>query len=79
MSKTTIVKSSELGSNCWLAKRFIEGVSRCPRVMECKYPEKKTCKAVDTEIGYLKDALKKTAEQTKAKIFQLERERAGLK
>jgi hypothetical protein len=78
MSKTTIVKSSELGGNCWLAERFIEGVSRCPRVMECNYPKKKTCKAVDAEIAYLKDELKQTAEQTKAKIFQLERERAGL-
>ena len=52
MVKTAIVSSKELGTNCWLACRFLEG-GRCLRVMRCNYPEKRTCKAVDTEISYL--------------------------
>lgn len=46
-----IVKSSELGTNCWLPVRFCGG--RCQRVLDCKYPEKRTCKAVQTEIEYI--------------------------
>jgi len=46
------VSIQELGMNCWLPRRFIEG-SRCCRVMECNYPEKRTCKAVDAEIAWL--------------------------
>jgi len=46
------VSIQELGMNCWLPRRFIEG-SRCCRVMECNYPEKRTCKAVDSEIAWL--------------------------
>lgn len=51
--KTGAVKLSELGKNCWLAERFVGG--RCKRVMDCKYPEKKACKAVDSEIAHLQD------------------------
>lgn len=50
----TSVSSKELGTNCWLAKRFIKG-SRCPRVVQCKYPEKKGCKAVVAEIAHLRE------------------------
>ena len=59
--KAAIVTSKELGTNCWLPIRFIEG-SRCQRVMECTYPEKKTCKAVYAEIAYLR----KTKEEAEA-------------
>jgi hypothetical protein len=37
-----IVRFGELG-NCWAPGRFTGG--ECKRVEECKYPEKKTCKA----------------------------------
>ena len=46
-----VIKSSELGVNCWSAHRFCGG--RCQRVIHCNYPEKATCKAVDSEIDYL--------------------------
>lgn len=55
MIKTAIVNSKELGTNCWLTARFLDGV-RCQRVMECSYPEKKTCKAVETEIVARKES-----------------------
>jgi len=38
-----IVKSSELGTDCWFPQRFTGG--KCKRVDECTYPVKKTCKA----------------------------------
>jgi len=53
--KTAIVSSKELGTNCWLAKRFVEGGSRCDRFMLCKYPERETCRAIDAEIAYLQE------------------------
>lgn len=51
-----IVSSSELGTDCWSSFRFIRGY-RCPRVMECNYPGKKTCRAVDAEIKHLNEEL----------------------
>lgn len=51
--RTAIVSSKELGTNCWLARRFIEG-TRCDRLYVCKYPERKTCQAVHAEIAHLK-------------------------
>jgi len=53
--KTAIIKSSELGTNCWLPVRFCGG--RCQHVMTCTYPEKKICKAVQTEIAHLKSEM----------------------
>ena len=50
--KIAIVNSKDLGTNCWLARRFTGG-SKCCRVMTCNYPEKHTCKAIDAEIAYL--------------------------
>ena len=46
------VTVKELGTRCWLTKRFING-ERCDRVYLCNYPEKKTCQAVKAEIIYL--------------------------
>lgn len=46
------VSIQELGMNCWLPRRFIEG-KRCCRVMWCKHPKRDTCKAVDAEIAWL--------------------------
>ena len=46
------VTVKELGTRCWLTKRFIK-VERCDRVYVCNYPEKKTCQAVKAEIIYL--------------------------
>ena len=51
-AKHAVVSSKELGTRCWLPARFVDGV-RCPRVMQCTYPEKKTCKAVTAEILHL--------------------------
>ena len=59
--KVASVTLKELGTNCWLPIRFIEG-SRCQRIMECTYLEKKTCKAVYAEIAYLR----KTKEEAEA-------------
>ena len=47
------VTVKELGTNCWLAKRFCQNGSRCDRVYCCNYPEKKKCQAVHAEIAYL--------------------------
>ncbi len=41
--KTAIVNASTLGTNCWTARRFCGG--ECPRLEECKYPEKVDCQA----------------------------------
>ena len=68
--KTAIIKSSELGTNCWLACRFVEG-SRCDRIMFCTYPEKATCKAVDAEIEFLRKARRKIFYSYTARIRKL--------
>lgn len=52
--KYAIVTSIRLGTNCWLPVRFCEG-GECQRVHTCKYPEKKTCEAVKTEILRMKN------------------------
>lgn len=44
----------ELGTRCWLPRRFIKG-KRCDRFYLCKYPEKKTCQAALAEIDHLKE------------------------
>ena len=49
-----IVSSKELGTNCWLPKRFISEDGHCDRVFTCKYPERETCQAVHAEIAHLK-------------------------
>ncbi len=46
------VSSGELGTNCWLPRRFLKG-ERCERVMRCTYPEKATCQAVEVEVEFL--------------------------
>ena len=50
--KWAVVSKSELGTNCWSAKRVIQG-SRCARIHACNYPEKAKCKAVQAEINFL--------------------------
>lgn len=69
-ARTAIVSFKELGSNCWLPRRFIEG-NRCPRMMRCRYPERKTCKAVDTEIRHLNQRLADTQKAIAVKIARL--------
>ena len=69
-----IATVQELGTNCWLAKRFIKG-SRCCRVFECKYPEKKTCRAVDAELEYLHQEMERQVASLANKEAQLLRER----
>jgi len=49
MAKAVIVSSKELGTNCWLAKRFCGGI--CERYERCSYPEKKTCKTEPKKEG----------------------------
>lgn len=56
------VKLSELGTNCWSARRFVKG-GRCQWVMVCNYPEKKNCKAIDAEIEYLEGQVSKEQER----------------
>ena len=65
--RTAIVKSKELGINCWLPARFIEG-GRCDHVYRCNYPEKSTCKAVVAEIKYLTERKKNIIASTTAEI-----------
>lgn len=50
--RTAVVRAKDLGVNCWLSARQIPG-TRCERVRNCNYPEKKGCPAVDAEIAYL--------------------------
>jgi len=69
-----IATVQELGTNCWLAKRFIKG-SRCPRVFRCNYPCKKTCRAVDAELEYLHQEMQKQVAFLADKEAQLLRER----
>jgi len=68
--ETKIVSSKELGTNCWSTARFSEG-KRCPRVMQCNYPEKRTCKAVDAEIAYLDAKLTATQQRIEKQIDRL--------
>ncbi|KKN40487.1 hypothetical protein LCGC14_0732760 [marine sediment metagenome] len=51
--QTAVVSSKELGTNCWLPKRFVQNGSRCDRIYVCPYPERKTCLAVQAEIDHL--------------------------
>ncbi len=64
------VTIQELGTNCWLPRRFIEG-KRCCRVMECSYPEKRTCKAVDAEIAWLHEQRREQEKLYHEKLSQL--------
>lgn len=74
MVKHTVVSSKELGTRCWSTARFITG-ERCPRVMHCKYPEKKSCKAVLAEIDHLQQQRNKFLERFHAKLSKLIAER----
>ena len=64
------VSIQELGTNCWLPGRFIEG-KRCCRIMQCNYPEKKTCKAVDAEIARLHEERRAQEKLYHEKLSQL--------
>lgn len=58
--KIAIVSSKDLGTNCWLPKRFVGECHKCDRFVVCNYPEKKVsleAQAVIEEIkGLEKDA-----------------------
>jgi len=69
--QTASVTIGELGINCWSASRFVESGSRCPKVMECNYPEKKTCKAVDREIEHINRGLMAAQRDAAYKLAQL--------
>ena len=69
-AKHAMVPFKELGTRCWLPARFLEG-ARCRRVMECNYPEKKTCKAVYTEIRALNAQLIDCQKRIGEKIAKL--------
>ena len=73
--KAVIVNSKELGNYCWSSFRFIRGL-RCPRVFTCNYPEKKLCRAVETELAYLKEhssqLIKEIKKSSRESIRQLE-------
>lgn len=42
--KHVIVKASQLGTECWSAKRFTGHCHECPRVEKCTLPEAKVGK-----------------------------------
>jgi len=42
-----VVRSSQLGLNCWDARRFTGGRWKCNRYRVCKYPERVACKDYD--------------------------------
>lgn len=50
--KSAIIKSSVLGTNCWMPKRFCGG--ECKKVETCTYPEKKTCKAYVNKVKVIR-------------------------
>lgn len=64
------VSIQELGTNCWLPRRFIEG-KRCCRVTTCNYPEKRSCKAVDAEIAWLHEQRREQEKLYHEKLSQL--------
>jgi hypothetical protein len=64
-----VVRLSELGTKCWLPQRFCGG--RCQRVMTCKYPVKKGCKAVETEIEYLRQQKVVTQQECDTRLYEL--------
>lgn len=68
--RTAIVNSKELGTNCWSSFRFIRGL-RCPRVMQCTYLEKKTCRAVEAELEYLQQERERQVKSIHEKMAQL--------
>lgn len=72
--KTVIVNSRVLGTNCWSTRRFCGG--RCDRVMVCNYPEKKTCKAVASEVEFIKQTYRLNTEKAKKALEQLEQHEA---
>lgn len=62
--RAAVISLSELGTNCWLPRRFVGDGQRCDRIYTCDYPEKKNCQAIHAEIVYLlnrKIALAKTS------------------
>ena len=57
-----VVKSSELGTNCWSAKRFCGECYRCQLYGKCKYPQRIANKEYDyllSELSRVKNELKK--------------------
>ena len=54
-----VVKSSELGTNCWLPRRFVKDGSRCDRIWTCSYPEKSSCMAIHAEIRHIQEEQKR--------------------
>ena len=68
--KIAIVNSRELDTNCWFMARFAEGI-RCKQAYSCKYPERATCKAIETEIAYLEGRLSTLVVEYARKIDRL--------
>jgi hypothetical protein len=72
-----VISSAQLGTNCWSPRRFVGG--RCSHVLYCHYPEKESCKAVASEIKYIKSHAQnrkdKIDEVAKRALEQLERNR----
>ena len=68
-TQPAIITVKQLGANCWVAARFCGG--RCQRVMECNYPEKKTCLAVDSEIKFQEEQFRVTQEKHIQMVKQL--------
>jgi hypothetical protein len=65
-----VVSSKDLGTYCWLPRRFIKR-TRCDRVLTCKYPEKKTCQAVLAEIDFLSEEISNVQERSKQKVQEI--------
>ena len=45
--KSTVINSSQLGINCWSAKRFVNSCYKCSYYRYCKYPERVANKEYD--------------------------------
>ena len=75
--KACVVSIKELGTNCWSPKRFCGG--RCSKVFSCKYPEKKTCMAVKSEIDFIeqnsKQRITEIQQNSTAKLVKLKNNR----
>jgi len=48
--KVEVVKSSELGTNCWYPKKFTNNCAGCDKYETCKYPDRRRHPAYDTLI-----------------------------
>ncbi len=75
--KCAAIRPSELGTRCCMPQLgFLDG-ERCPIVTHCRYPERKDCKAIDTEIQYLLDKAVKVNQSIAERLRRLAAIKSG--